>query len=421
MAPDRGDATVNQLLVVFLIALAARAGWGLYRVVQAGDPSALEFPDEVQYWEMARSLWSGSGLRDELGFRATRMPLYPALLAPFTALQWGVVYAKALQCVVGATAAVLATLCGSSLVGRRVGLVAGLFVALDPFLIFSSALLLTETLFITSLLGCWWIAASLLTKLGGACPNRTGRWLVLGCVSALTVYARESTLGLIVLLVGGAVLLDRFRRRTIMGALACLIVVFVSLLPWAYRNHAVTGDWCFLTHRAGISLYDGVGPHATGASDLAEIKQMPSVRGLNEVEWNQYFLAESRRAIASDPARILRLAVTKLARMWNPVPNVATYQSSAVRLVAAAWTLPTFALALAGAVLLPMRLGRVGWRTTILLLLPALYLSVLHSLFIGSVRYRLGAIPMLEILAAVALLELTGRGRVRSGSEEPLA
>ena len=66
---------------MFLVALSLRAGWGTYRLAQADDPSALEFPDEQQYWDMAASLMAGEGLKDELGFRATRMPLYPTLLA----------------------------------------------------------------------------------------------------------------------------------------------------------------------------------------------------------------------------------------------------------------------------------------------------------------------------------------------------
>ena len=35
----------------------------------------------------------------------------------------------------------------------------------------------------------------------------------------------------------------------------------------------------------GISLYDGVGPQATGASDLGEIKHMNAVSGMDEVAY----------------------------------------------------------------------------------------------------------------------------------------
>jgi hypothetical protein len=41
-----------------------------------------------------------------------------------------------------------------------------------------------------------------------------------------------------------------------------------------------------------------------------------------------------------------------------------------------------------------------------------LYFSALHSLFVGSVRYRLAAVPMIEILAAVALAAIYKRVQV---------
>jgi hypothetical protein len=52
----------------------------------------------------------------------------------------------------------------------------------------------------------------------------------------------------------------------------------------------------------------------------------------------------------------------------------------------------------------------------VFLLLPALYLSALHSLFVGSVRYRLGAMPMIEILAALAVVALADRLGRRSAA-----
>ncbi len=99
----------------------------------------------------------------------------------------------------------------------------------------------------------------------------------------------------------------------------------------------------------------------------------------------------------------------KLGRMWNPVPNVETYQSSTIRLIAAGWTIPTFAFAVAGVILWVRRDKGEGLRGVLFLLLPALYLSLLHSVFVGSVRYRLGAMPGIEILTAVALAAVLTR------------
>ncbi len=403
------------LLGVFAVALLVRAGWGSLQLVRANDPSSLQFPDEQQYWEMAELLRGGEGLKDELGFRATRMPLYPAALSLFAAKPGGVIGAKACQWAAGALVAVLTAGLAATLIDGRVGLAAGLLVALDPFLVFFSSLLLTETAFMVALLALWW----LLWRVASA-PQRVQpwrRWFAVGIAGAFCVYLRESSLGLLLVALCFVAALRRFELRTIVGAAIAVGMIGAALIPWGARNRNVTGDWCWLTHRAGISLYDGVGPQASGASDLGEIKQMPAVAGLSEVEWNRYFLHESFAAMKENPRRIVRLALVKIARTWNPLPNVVTEQSALVRVVSASWTVPTFAFAIAGAVLLAVRNGPGGGRTVLFLLLPALYFTALHSVFVGSVRYRLPAIPMIEMLAAVALVALIGRVRERRSTE----
>ena len=396
-------------IVIFGLALLLRAGWGTFQLIRADDPSALAFPDEEQYWLIAGSLQAGDGLRDELGFRATRMPLYPAILSLFAGTSYGVVAAKGLHWLVGAAVAALTAGLATVLVDRRVGLTAGFLVAIDPFLVFVSSLLLTETFFMVALVILWWATARMLDRDGDRTP--VGRWLGIGLAAALAVYLRESSLGLMVILLAFVVCCRRFNRRVLLGAVLAGGIVIVSLFPWAARNRDVTGDWCWLTHRGGISLYDGVRPGADGSSDLADVKQTPAVRGLNEVEWNSYFLGESMKIIWEEPGRVLRLAGVKLARIWNPFPNVETYQSPLLRGVSAFWTLPIFAFAVVGAILLGKPRSGVGLRAALYLLLPVFYLSALHSLFVGSIRYRLVAMPMLETLAAVTLVTLIDRFR----------
>ena len=393
------------LLVVFLVALGLRAGWGIYQLTRAEDPTVLEFPDEVQYWSMAQSLRAGEGLQDELGFRAARMPLYPGLLALFTPAEHGVIYAKVLHWVIGALAAAVTAWLAATMFDRRAAWLAGLMLAFDPFMVFFSSLLLTETLFVTAIVLLWGVGWPIL-RAGGKGVS-AWRWLAAGLLTALCVYVRVSSLGLMVAVVALWLVAGHFRRQVLLGGAGVLLVVVLALLPWALRNQRVTGHLCWLTHRGGISLYDGVGPQAQGDSNLGGIKQMPAVRGLDEVQWNRYFMHESLKAMRDDPGRILRLALVKWSRMWNPLPNVETYRSPFVRLISAAWTLPTFAFATAGAILLGLRRReQARGRALLWLLGPALYLTALHGLFVGSVRYRLGAIPMLEVLAAVALVAL---------------
>lgn len=384
---------------VFVIALVARAAWGLlHHGSQLGD--TLQFPDEHQYWDMARAFHAGKGLPDELGFQATRMPLYPSWLSLFTISTKGVLLVKIVQWVIGAVGAVFTVGLGSTLINRRVGLMAGLLVAVDPFLIFFSSLLLTETIYITALVGfCWYIVHHSRSEL-----PKLRYWLLAGLLASLCVYIRESSLGLVVILLAFGVFLNRFQPKAIIGATLALLVIAATLLPWALRNQRVVGEPVFLTTRAGISLYDGVRPAATGESDLGSVKQMPAVQGLSEVEWNRFFLQASYDEIRHDPLRVLKLVPVKWLRTWNPIPNAGEYQSWWVRLIAAGWCLPTFALAVVSVVRWRSLRMVGGGGVLIFLMIPAMYVSALHSLFVGSVRYRLGVLPMVAILASISLV-----------------
>ena len=137
---------------------------------------------------------------------------------------------------------------------------------------------------------------------------------------------------------------------------------------------------------------------------LADIQQSPGVRGLSETQWNRHFINESIRGMRADPARVLRLATVKLRRMWNPFPNVDAYQSVIVRLISSFWSGIVFSFAVAGTIILTKRRGLEGWRTALFLALPALCLTLLHCFFVGSIRYRLPAMPMIEIMASLALV-----------------
>ena len=167
------------------------------------------------------------------------------------------------------------------------------------------------------------------------------------------------------------------------------------------------GEWVWLTTNMGISLYDGVHAQADGASNLATIKHVD----LPEIARDAHFRAESWRIIRSEPLRVLRLAGAKFSRTWNLWPNAEGYQRGWMKFVAGTWTVLVLGSALAGAILLRKDRG-----TVLGLLMPALYFTALHVLFVGSIRYRLPAMPMIEVLSALGLAGLLARLRIRSRS-----
>ena len=411
---SKGLPRWNDILLIFAIALVARAGWGIYRMEKSGG-AGLEFPDEEQYWFIAQSIADGNGLRDDMGFRATRMPLYPAFLSPFAESPNGVAIAKGAQWGIAALAAPLVMAIGCRLASRRHGLLCGIIVALDPFLVFFSSLLLTESTAITMLCLFWMLLTPFLQLAPESalesprepkCAAREmrrvswGRWALAGAAAAACVYLREVNLGLVVITLAVLAAFHRCDARVLGGVILVLAMVASSLFPWALRNKLTLGEWRWLTTRGGVSLFDGVGPQATGASDLGPIQRTGRAADLAEKDWNAHFYRESWQAIAQDPQRIFRLAGRKLVRLWNPFPNVESYRSGYTAWIAAVWTIAVFTLAAVGALTIAFA-GRA--RTVAFCLLPAVYLSLIHGIYVGSVRYRLPAMPLIAVLAAMAL------------------
>ncbi|HEM47313.1 MAG TPA: hypothetical protein ENO23_09760 [Alphaproteobacteria bacterium] len=123
---------------------------------------------------------------------------------------------------------------------------------------------------------------------------------------------------------------------------------------------------------------------------------MPTLRHLPETEWRDWLLAQSLKAAQRDPARTLRLAWAKCKRTWSLVPNEPTSRTPMKMAVSAVWMTGVLLAAACGAWRLRPK------RVVLLLLVPAVYFTLLHMVFVGSVRYRMPAMPLLYILAGAA-------------------
>ena len=411
VSPVRSAARsrVWTFIVLTCVALMARAGYGLATGSIPGDASSLRFDDERWYWMIGESLHDGEGLVGEFGHRAERMPLYPAFLALFTGQENGVALARIAQWVLGALAAGCTYLLARQNCREVFAILGGLAVALDPALVGCASLLLTETLFVTALVGLWCVAWPLRRR---ECAS-WGRWIAVAALSAICIYIKESSLAFVVLLMMYFIAVRRDWRSMAGGAIVASVIV-AALVPWAYRNQQVIGEWCWLTTRGGISLYDGVRPGASGASDLGDVKDQPEVRALDEAAWNEYFAQRAWQAIEDEPVRILGLVPIKLARTWSPILNAQEYQSPIIRAVFALWYIPLYVAALLGVI--ARRRDPSVW---IGLLLPVIAICLVHGLYVGSVRYRLGALPMLMTLGVIGVAWLVDRKRGVAAPVEP--
>jgi hypothetical protein len=181
------------------------------------------------------------------------------------------------------------------------------------------------------------------------------------------------------------------------------------MLPWTLRNWSVTGHFIPTTLWVGASLYDGLNLNATGASDMRFIENDGIYQQFSEYDADQHYRRKALEFVREHPGKSLELGFSKLARYFSLAPSAETVVNLPVRLAIGTWTLAFLLLAAYGA----WGVRRQVW----LWLLPVgglVYFALVHSVFVGSLRYRLPAEYPLCVLAAAAIV------RLRRGSVKPL-
>jgi 4-amino-4-deoxy-L-arabinose transferase-like glycosyltransferase len=392
----------KHLILLLLVALAVRVGWAVTR--PADEAAINQLPDQREYLQAARNLLHGQGLmfvdpRFGTEVYAFRTPGYPVFLA---LCGGNVRFARAAQAVLDTGTVLAAFLLARRWLTEAPSVFAALLVGFNPFLVYFTGLLLTETLFTAML--AW--AMVLLAWPGGVDSLARARLMWIGGVVllALAVLVRPGAVGLPVVLAVTAVLLNRRAPAAYhlgplwplpVGATALVTTVLI-LLPWAYRNHVVVGQWVWTSTNAGFTAYDGFNPDADGSSDQRFVAEMPQLATMNEVSRSEYLTARARDYADAHPQRVTELALAKIARMWSPKPLSEDFGRPVYIAVAMLYGVPFFLLVIAGLFSPTMR-----GTSKVFLLAPAIYLTAIHAASVGSLRYRVPAeVPMAVIAAA---------------------
>jgi hypothetical protein len=196
------------------------------------------------------------------------------------------------------------------------------------------------------------------------------------------------------------------RRRAALGGSALILLGMVLVMsPWWARNARIYGRFVPTSLWMGASLYDGLNPVATGASDMS-FRDAPEFRELGELEQDA---ALTRRALdfaRSNPSRVLELALIKIGRYWSPWPNAEDYRSPWLAAASAVVVIPLYLLMIAGA-----WDRRRDLCALVVLAGPVLYFGAVHSVFVSSIRYRIPAEIAAMPLAAIGLRSIAGRAR----------
>jgi 4-amino-4-deoxy-L-arabinose transferase-like glycosyltransferase len=448
-------------LALFVRVLTAEAvEW----YVRRGGPDRLcLFPDTNIYWELARAIRDFAPYQivewGDIPHFALRAPGYPIVLAGCQALFGEQTLAvRLVQAVLGTCSVYLVyrlterlaaadrpaspsgtdsdrhattsmtpfdTAGSGKLTGRQIALLAAALAAFNPYYIVMSAILLSEAVFVPLLLAALWGLAVLWPSPSGAGEGgpalSTGRAagspamgrkaalvaLGSGAAAAMAVLVRPSWL----LFAPGAVgvwftMQVRGGRGwdAARGAMLWILGAVLVMSPWWVRNAQVYGRFVPTALWMGASLYDGLNPRATGASDMSFLAD-PDIWPLDEEDQDAELTRRAARFVRENPRRALELAIVKLGRFWSPWPNALGFRSWRAVIAGAAVELPILGLMAIGA-----WNRRRDLRAWVLGAGPVLYFSAVHLVFASSMRYRIpGEMPAMALAAYGCMALLSWR------------
>ena len=123
-----------------------------------------------------------------------------------------------------------------------------------------------------------------------------------------------------------------------------------------------------------------------------------SLDGTFEYRLNKRLSDAAKSWALENPWQVARLAIIKIGRTWRPWPTADETSGRLLAIVSATGFFLVMVPAMIGVWRYRSRRWEVGF-----LLMPAIYFTCLHAVFIGSMRYRLPAVLVLTILAAPVL------------------
>ena len=408
-AGSRPSVGAAALAAIFAVALIVR----LVHVWQIGaSPFAdLLLGDSAGYDRWARRLAAGDWLGSEVFYQA---PLYPYLLGVVHAvLGSDVAVVRICQAALGAGSAVLLAAAGGRFFSPRVGIAAGVVLALYAPAIFVDATLQKSVVDVFLLAGLLWLLSR---TLDGPPPAR--RWVGIGAVLGALCLTRENALILVAAL-GIWLWLERRERRDWLRQAALVAAgVMLVLAPVALRNGVVGGEWHLTTSQFGPNFYIGNSADADGAyrplrygrgdaaferDDATALAEADVGRDLTPAGVSRYWVGRAFDDIAAAPGRWLLLLARKTAMTLNAVEAIDTesqyaHAEHSLPLAATGW-LTHFGL------LVPLAAAGIAvtWpqrrRLLSLYLMLGLYAASVIGFYVFA-RYRYPLAPFLVLFAA---------------------
>ncbi len=400
--PWRGWTDRTWLRALFVLALVVRLGFVLLPPIWN---RSLRWGDEWTYDEIATTLLNKGYFGYAVGtVTLYRPPLYPALMAAmYGAFGHKFPPLYVLQALCGAISAPLVALIGRRITGSLpVGLMAGVIFIFTPLLVYMTAVLYMETVYITLLLG---VALLWLKLVARPLPQN---WPLLaigsGLLFGLSLLMRPTFFAFAPFFFVWVWAVLRSPKPAALVTALVTVATFAVVLPWTYRNTRIKngrGAVVLVSANGGINLFQGNNDSAKGrAGGALDLGEYPALPNLTEAQRDKVYAHWGVNWIKSHPGEFLRRVPVRLWRFFSPLE---TGNNGQVPTKAAIAFFGLYAVYYVFALVGLARSVR-NWRAWLLPYLLIAYSAALAGVTYGNTRFGLIVQPFILLFVADALV-----------------
>lgn len=394
--------------------------------------------DQISYHNLALRVLEGKGFSFATAWwPATQMDaptahwsfLYTFFL---TAVYWifgeQPIAARAIQAIlVGALQPLSAYLLATRLFGSVAGITAAGLTTFYTYFIYYSSTLMTEPIYITTILLSLYLAILLVDSLNELAPVRSRLSLITIPKAGWKIYTLAAALG--VSLAATVLLRQLFilfvpvllvwmwwasNRRNLSVLLISSAIIVAAIIPFSVYNYSRFGRLVLLNTNAGFAFFWGNHPiHGTKfipifPSYMYYLMIPENLRHLDEAALDQALLKEGLNFVRNDPVRYILLSLSRIPVFFTFWPTSdSSLISNLSRLTSIGLLLPFMLYGLALSFSRTRRTSNsfISAPVVLLYLFIAFY-TLIHVLSWSLIRYRLPVDAVLLVFAGLGVMEI---------------
>jgi hypothetical protein len=366
------------LISILIIALVIRI------VVFLLYPDQL-FPDATAYRTIGQEIFTGKTITNNI-----YMPLYPIL----SYVTGGGIFQTLFDITISVLSVWLIFVLSFQIFNIRLAaLFSAAIAAIYPHFIFYSLSGLTETVFTFLIL----LALILLYRKD---------FIIGSCILVLSILVRP-TFDLLnpVLIVLFASFVHTLGVRSVIKYLGLYCVCYVLIMsPWWLHQYEKYGEIVRLNLGDGIILYSGNNPlNQSGGGIVGDDVDMSSfITEQNPIVKNNLLKEAAISHIIENPTRFIELAGLKFMRLWRLWPHTSSYQQWYI----VASSILSYGFVLFCSIGYAIRNSKPYLKTLLPIFSMFAYLTIVHMITIGSIRYRFPLEPFLVIFTGYFMIDI---------------